>query len=1297
LEKERKKKKIILIFNTALLSMLAVLVIILFIGYKVIKNKAIYYLSNSTDLGVAIVIPEGFEADFPFKFTWKSIKVKFLQGTDLFFKNPKISIDPKLINRNELLRISVDSVYVKIIPSDSSTADIIEGPLSHLDLWLPFRISVNVKKVATDVKDVGKWSLDSLVMVKSGRQKRFYIIAKDIRGTHLAKNLFLNAEYRWNKSFSDASISISDRTSDSIAVMLNASRLRLEDLSAEIDAEVKNLAFWLKGKYPNQAPDIEKISLHSNTSVNILTGKAEFDLSLKTKIGKFWQLPAFDATITASGNNSGISQSEILLKGNNEESISFKGNIDMNLDGSGELEIKGIDITLGPETLPTDAKFHKIMKKGNSAFANFTTGAGSNFTARIADLDNPVITFSADIAPKEPWAVQWTGEMVKLENPTILTGSFSFKDVLLKANLKTRVPFAYHATADEFEVSLWLNSEGIHFPKGTIKRKGYESDFTGEVIWEKEYFKFKLNQSSGGEAEIYGTFIPKIDLDLKNINTLELPFADTTMLKGYNGLVSGNLSHNFEKKIGQASVSVYTAIQDLNVSAKSDVEIHGDSLFVKRIEIEQNEKKIKGSLFALLPSQVRKDFDVQRANLSIPDMNLVSLLALFNDSTLSSGYANGNLNYNKENGLRGEMILTKIALAGIDPSIVRFPNLYLEAIGDSVKMSNRVFLGDEGLWNGVLKVVITKPKDKGDFPFRISYEANNIGNEGKLFLNGFLSRNFKNILGDAQVQGDWFLPEGMGEIKNANINIAAKTVLGKHILDSLTANFNTGQNIYEMGILKIPFAFAGYVRKGMLYADTIFLYGQNDEKITVKLQLDLNKANIRDLSFNTKQFTLPLLNDHLIQVKNGTGNTKLDSAGITIFADLPAVYYNMKNSDYGTAEALLKGKAEYRFPFQTGQSKTNPHITGNFEISKAVYKKTLDLMPDPLHLDQSWKKFNKFLAPLLRDKKGSSVEKSASTSRPTDLRITVRTGSETAIINTNFAEFAFVVDVSITGTTRNILLSGDINAVSGGKIGYSNLTMFDLSSFRIYWRSMPVKQGEINLKISNDYKFCVIDGSAKDETCMVSIDVTGPLTRLSMQPSTNCDIEASPALIYYSMLLGCISEDYDSGSSFNRDRVAGKIIGKTMSSTINRIVGGNVIGDVDFKWKLLNDVKQEEDTNYVRVPVSLSKWIRNLEMVFGYTKTNENSLNPRYDNSYEIGLRYKLDVFDSTDINHNLIDPSVDISTNLVARHYISKTETTEDETRLEKNVGLVYKHKFWDLCILGFGYCKITDGLLPQ
>jgi hypothetical protein len=447
----------------------------------------------------------------------------------------------------------------------------------------------------------------------------------------------------------------------------------------------------------------------------------------------------------------------------------------------------------------------------------------------------------------------------------------------------------------------------------------------------------------------------------------------------------------------------------------------------------------------------------------------------------------------------------------------------------------------------------------------------------------------------------------------------------------------------------------------------------------------LASLKLKDFSFRTDIFTLFLLDEHWIKIRNLTGKTKVDKDGVTIIADLPSITYRMESSEYGTAHVALGGEASYRFPFQTEQSQTNASLTGNFDVSNITYKKNFEVVPDFWHWDKVFKQMSKFLSSALKEKGTSSAEKYALTGRPTTLNVRVRTtGTETASISSNLLEFPFAVNLSLLGTTRNMLISGDINSVDNGKIGYDGLTVFDLSFFRVYWRDMPLRHGEIEMHASNDYPFCY---EAAEDNCTISLNVTGTFSKFNMQPSASCNVEASPALIYYSMLLGCISENYESGNVLDRNKLAGKILGSFISSTANRGLGDNVVGDIALKWAFFDDIQQEQDTNYVRVPFSLSNLVPNLELVIGYTEAF--GTDPRYAHSQEAGFRYKLPVFDQADINRNFIDPSLDLNANLIRRVYESKTESGQDEARLEQNIGLTYKHRFWDPCIFGIGQCN--------
>ena len=94
-------------------------------------------------------------------------------------------------------------------------------------------------------------------------------------------------------------------------------------------------------------------------------------------------------------------------------------------------------------------------------------------------------------------------------------------------------------------------------------------------------------------------------------------------------------------------------------------------------------------------------------------------------------------------------------------------------------------------------------------------------------------------------------------------------------------------------------------------------------------------------------------------------------------------------------------------------------------------------------------------------------------------------------------------------------------------------------------------------------------------------------------------------------MLGCIAED--NGEETDWNKLAGKAIGKVISSTANKTLGGDYIGDIDMKVMLFeNNTTGDKDSSYFKVPVSLDRWVKNLSLIFGYTQ-DQSSENRTYD------------------------------------------------------------------------------------
>jgi hypothetical protein len=172
-------------------------------------------------------------------------------------------------------------------------------------------------------------------------------------------------------------------------------------------------------------------------------------------------------------------------------------------------------------------------------------------------------------------------------------------------------------------------------------------------------------------------------------------------------------------------------------------------------------------------------------------------------------------------------------------------------------------------------------------------------------------------------------------------------------------------------------------------------------------------------------------------------------------------------------------------------------------------------------------------------------------------------------------------------------------------------------------------------------------------------------------------------------LLGCIADD--TGEETDWNKLAGKAIGKVISSTANKTLGGDYIGDIDMKVMLFeSNTTGDRDSSYVKIPISLDRWVKNLSLIFGYTQDQSNE-NRTYDQSLQFGVNYTLPVFQEAEYSHkNHLSPTLSLNAMLIRKQYLANTGTESNETdRLEKNIGIDYVYKFWNPCLLGLGSCE--------
>ena len=143
------------------------------------------------------------------------------------------------------------------------------------------------------------------------------------------------------------------------------------------------------------------------------------------------------------------------------------------------------------------------------------TRQGSDVNA-VIDLKNDLnITFTGDMSPYEPWALDWNFGNLILRNRFNVVGSFRHGVMHSKVKIPN-VDFAYHMKADSLEVELDLNRNGIEFTNGIIYGEKETFDFFGDVMWNHEdpHTSWDVTQRNGGHAYAYIAWTDSITIQV---------------------------------------------------------------------------------------------------------------------------------------------------------------------------------------------------------------------------------------------------------------------------------------------------------------------------------------------------------------------------------------------------------------------------------------------------------------------------------------------------------------------------------------------------------------------------------------------------------------------------------------------------------------------------------------------------------------------------------------------------------------------------------------------------------------
>ena len=1251
------------------------------------------FLSTPHTFAGVTITPYGHSMESLLTHHFDSLRVS-ANGSEFTITDPNLDIT--LLGTERGVKLDIQKLDANInIPENKAKAQESNkaAPQFPENLKIPVTVRLDLKQADIRLSDGRQWNIKGLSLYNP-EKKAANLSIKSIEGDYIPSK----TSVQLSTDFNDDKLKINGKiktASDSVQINADLPKENLTNFKGKTKLTIDNPKKWIPAELPPSVPALGKLDVSADISGNLQKGQLNYKATVKTRVGEFWPLLPENVTLHLDGDQE-RADINLLLQNDEGGSIHLSGYFDKDMSGYLEGYVSHMSAMFGPQMMPLDMQIKSAEFYDQKIVVSAETRQGSNVDAVINLRDSLLLTFTGDISPVEPWALDWTHGNLSFGCRPQVYGVFENGKVRIQTKFGT-ILNAYHIAADSMQVTLDIDKKGIDFSNGIIYGPKETFDFDGDVKWgtEDPHTSWNVTQRNGGKASAYITIGDTISLDVNADKVLfsTIPFSDIDLGFKIDGEVTGKWYQDFTNNIGKADVSVESNLDAFSVNVNVAVRQNGDTIFIDNFDAAQNRNTVKADGVFILPNDSNPDFkptnflpiQLLNVNISSKEFSIPLLLEPLNDSTLTSGMLNGDISYSQENGLVGNLDFYDIHFRKISPTLFNIRKLNIFAEKSKVELNSYLDIGGGG-WTGNTQIIIDNIfSDKRHVSF-----SHGSDNGGTVWASGFIDNDLM-FKGTLDANGSWFIPGTVSEIKNTDLHVDMDVDIRKG-LKGITADIKLDSTQYQLPKtqMQFPIYLRGHVENGLV--DIYEAKTQNDSNevisATVKFLLDSMKLDAVDI--HSKRYSIRR-GDHELILENINGHLEDREEDLFIWATVPRIAYKYNSDVSGHAEALMRGNFGFSIPHGQEGIITNNTINGDIMIDKLVFYRDFDIDVTPAALDKYLTMFNNAVANL-RSKEVQEAKLSSASPINLSMHISDTQVDSIAIV-TPFATFPLTVDLWVLGNTTRPLLRGDVSNTNNGFIGVKDIYEFNLNSFLISWNDVPWQHGVVDVSSSQELPFCSETNEKEKETCPINLDIQGTITNPQPIPSSNCGTESTPAVIYYNVLLGCIADD--NGEQTDWNKLAGKAIGKVISTTANKTLGGDYIGDIDMKVMLFeNNTTSDKDSSYFKVPVSLDRWVKNLSLIFGYTQ--DQSENPTYDQSLQFGINYTLPVFQEAEYSHrNHISPTLALNAMLISKQYLANTGTeTNNEARMEKNIGIDYIYRFWNPCLLGIGKC---EGIQPQ
>ncbi len=956
------------------------------------------------------------------------------------------------------------------------------------------------------------------------------------------------------------------------------------------------------------------------------------------------------------------------------------------LDLQGELtgSVSDYEFDIAGFILPGDAEFRRLsLRSGGVLDFDVKTGAGSELQGTAYTKMGWQTDFHGTVSPSEPWALAWTNDT----NVTFQSGGVQgrYADKKVKVSAWLRQPTAYGSYADSAYAEQTIDAKSYRLDLGRVFGKGVVWQGNGEVRWglhstgwdgrgmRPVSLEFSAQSPGLGKLSFAMPSLTRYQFDAEALHVEKVPFRFLRKWDSYQPRLSGTVDIDVEEEKAEADVQGFARHSGMEWDGTFKGRWNEAVLNIDKISVGFAYSRAEGEGSLGLPraallnwKQVRPE-DIRYASVSFQSLDMRAFLGAFlPESPLLSGRIDGRMDYTAAENtdahgqFSGDYRFQQFHLVGLEEWFIPM-QVTLKGRGDTLSLSTQLHSRRYEILNDTVELSVIGPLSEHQ---QIKLKAD--GNGLHLQFDG-TSDAWRNVSGLATLSGNLPLPENSGEIRDLLLTARISSplwgsapwlraqgdgdVYGRYLVAPLDTQMVSAKLRLHDSRLKLEDAIVrNQVGNSLRGAAE---YRLVDRLLTANLEgdgLNLKLAGVEELRLAEIRATLHMQDEYLraeaqasrVRLRGGQG-------GVRFRSELGEASVSYERPRNGSVPVLS--------PVPTLQLKArleNSLFTHRFDIQEI----------------QSF---------FVKRKKQDGRQKV----KPMHLSVDLDAIGSGNRIESDVIRLQFTGGVRVRGTYPYSLVTGEVSALKG-ELGQRNQA-YDIRNFAVNWRNSRVEDGEIS--VDGDKTLAADCRPRASDSCRVFVSLHGTLQKIDFGYDSDCGAGLGEAVTIPDMLNSVRRGCFVSTEGGGYGETVLSLLEPTLNRNLSRVVekmSGNWIQTVQVTGlgAMMGGEKGEvADTSGLSEALSLELESREFMRMSVRAKSGYRSDDPSNRPwEHRLAIQWRPPVAEWSNDPKWQARVKDRFRVEAAVETMPKNLRRDQDGERVNRQVGLRYRYKFWEL-----------------